>query len=400
MDPVLLRRFVKYNKSLVGVIGVSVLVVLFLLVVAVLKYLEMVEANNEVNRMRNTIRDLQDPLQNQVSVIEGNLKLLNDDLVVYSEKNQLIRPFFGHPYRVAVNVMALNLGLKNGDELIKKFYDFLNENQHERINDRFKRFKMEFGNKWPAASNAFATEAQKVSFETINAGNVDDIFLQAIGLPREMSGRTVEHCREILKANEIKLNKIVLDKNIDVNKEASEFSLMSLGLATPQQIADSMQNMEIVGDMISRIIKALPEEKTVRVVDRVKFISKTPYSEDNRITVYKYNIKLVATMDALRRIMSSFNRSIMDSRVYIVRDLRLRVPAYEDKAAVVIGLVAEEIPVDKDGKKIEIKFKDDSHLPYQQRRDYGKVLIGNNPFFEIELEVDYLILKQHEYQRR
>ena len=46
MNPVFIKRFLKYNKPLVAVIGVSLLVVLFLLVIAVLKYLEMVAANN------------------------------------------------------------------------------------------------------------------------------------------------------------------------------------------------------------------------------------------------------------------------------------------------------------------------------------------------------------------
>ena len=79
MDPILIKRFLKYNKSLVAVIGVTLLVVVFLLIIAVLKYLEMVSANEEIKRMRDTISDLQDARKNKVAVIPGNLDLLKKD---------------------------------------------------------------------------------------------------------------------------------------------------------------------------------------------------------------------------------------------------------------------------------------------------------------------------------
>ena len=400
---VLIKRFLKYNKSLVAVIGVSLLVVLFLLVIAVIKYLDMVEANSEVNKMRDTIVSLQDPYKNKVAVIPGNLDLLKKDYEIYHSKNMKIKPFFGHPYAQAVEAAARAMGLKNGDELIRKFYDFLAENPRERMSDRYKRFKMQNGVRWNTAINAFAKEAEKISFEKITDANVDDIFLQAIGLPREMSGRSFEYCSEILKAIEIQLNKLVLSKNIDVNQNAAGFSLNSLGLSTPTQIADSMQNMEIVGDMIQRIVKNAPEDRNFRymkVLDTVSLTGKASYSEDRKIQVFRYKLKFAVTMDALRDIIKNLNESIKANRVYVLRNLKIQTPQGSDQAAVVVGL--EEAPVlrDKDGKVIEIKFKDDSHLPYNQRRDYGKVLIGSNPFFNVEMDLDYMILKQYEYQQR
>lgn len=403
MDPILIKRFLKYNKSLVAVIGVTLLVVVFLLIIAVLKYLEMVSANEEIKRMRDTISDLQDARKNKVAVIPGNLDLLKKDYQFYSEKNKDLRPYFGHPYRKALDAMAKVMNWRDGDEVAQKFYDFLAANPRERMYDRYKRFRMQHGQRWENAIDVFAKQAQAVSFETINAGNVDDIFLQAIGLPREMSGRSLEYCQQLIKDIEIKLNKTVLDKNVDVNKDAADFSLFSTGLTTPEKIAESMQNMEIVGDMISRIVKNVPSDRKIRymrALDCVKYNGKVRYSEDEKIDVYKYNIKFIGTMASLRKVIAELNSAINDSRIYVLRNLKLNVPQQDDQAAVVIGLVEAPVLLDKDGKKIEIIFKSDAHLPYNQRRDYGKVLIGSDPFFVIEMDLDYMILKQHEYQRR
>ena len=149
MDPILIKRFVKYNKSLVAVIGATLLIVLFLLVIAVVKYLDMVEANNEVNKMRDNIRELQDPRKNKVAVIEGNRDLVKKDYDTYLRKNAEIRPFIGHPYRKALDAMAKVMNWKNGEQVCKEFYDFYAQNNRERVIDRYKRFKMSLNNGGP-----------------------------------------------------------------------------------------------------------------------------------------------------------------------------------------------------------------------------------------------------------
>ena len=406
---VFIKRFLKYNKSLVIVIGVSLVLVLFLLVIAIAKYLDMVQANNEVNRMRDTIVELQDPFRNKVAVIPGNLDLLKKDYQIYKTKNIEMRPCIGHPYNKALNAMAKVMNFKSEDDMIRNFYEFLEKRRemNESVNLSFQRYKMQHMGVWNKAINVFAQEAQKVSFEKITAANVDDIFKQAIGLPRDMYGRSQEQCGDLIKIIEIQLNSLVNEKNIEINKDASNFSLSVPGLATSEQIADSMQNMEIVGDMISRIIKDAPndrnqdrDQKYIRVLDTVQFLGKSQYREDQKITVYKYKLKLSVTMNALRDIIKNLNSSLADNRVYIVRDLKMKMIPTEDQAAVVVGLVEAPVLRDKDGKIIEIKFRDDSDLAYNKRRNYGKIMIGSNKFFDAEMEIDYMVLKQYEFQRR
>ena len=108
---------------------------------------------------------------------------------------------------------------------------------------------------------------------------------------------------------------------------------------------------------------------------------------------------MIGTMTAVRQLFKSLNDAIYDGRLYIVRNVKLNVPLESDGAAVVVGF-AEEPAEYVDGKKVEIKYKDDSDLAVHLRRNYGKVLIGANPFFNIELDVEYVILKQHEFQSR
>lgn len=410
MDPILIKRFLKYNKSLVAVIGVTLLVVLFLLVIAILKYLEMIAANNEVNKMRDTINELQDPQRNKVAVIAGNLDRLKEDYKVYDVKNAVIRPYFGNPYGKALDAMAKKLGWKNGDEIAKRFYDFYAA-ANEHLYDRYKRFQMIHNTAdpkngitrgmWDRAMAEFVKEAQKVSFEKIVLNdNADDIFLQAIGMPREMAIRAAQ---DLLKKMDIRFNTFVLDKNVDIGQYAADFALSVPTLNTPDKIAESMMNMEIMGDMISRLVKYVPADRNKRYlksIDVVKYNGCSEYNEDRRIKVYKYQIKFTGTMEALRKVIGEYNRAIADSRVYVLRNLKLSVPLKDDPAAVVIGLVEAPVLLDKDGKKIEIKFRDESNLAYNLRRDYGKVLIGNNSFFEITMELDYMILKQREFQRR
>ena len=402
---VFIKRFLKYNKSLVAVIGVSLVLVLFLLVIAVAKYLDMVQANNEVNKMRDTIVELQDPFKNKVAVIPGNLDLLKKDYDIYKAKNTELRPYLGHPYRKALDAMARVMKFKSGDEFVRDFYAFLEKGRelNEGVYVRYKRYAMEHSTVWNQAIQTFLKEAQKVSFEKITSANVDDIFMQAIGLPRDMYGRSQEQCADIIKNIEIQLNKHVLDKNIDINKEAVSFSLTTPGLSNSTQIADSMQNMEIVGDMISRIVKDAPKDRNIqyiRVLDSVQFLGKSPYRDDQKIIVYKYKLKMSVTMDALRGIIQNLNMSLKDNRVYVLRDLKMKMQPTEDQAAVVVGLVEAPVLRDKDGKVIEIKYRDESDLPYHKRRDYGKIMIGSNKFFDVEMELDYMILKMYEYQSR
>ena len=105
-------------------------------------------------------------------------------------------------------------------------------------------------------------------------------------------------------------------------------------------------------------------------------------------------------MDALRNVIRDLNSAILDNRVYVLRNLKLNAPEKDSETALVLGITKAEVLKDDKGNVIEIKMKKEDHLPYNQRRDYGKTLIGNNPFFSITMDLDYMILKQHEYQRR
>ena len=418
MNPMFIKRFLKYNKSLVAVIGVSLIIVLFMLVIVIFKYLEMVQANTEVTQMRNVIKDLQDARKNKVAVIEGNFGRLKEDYQVYSEKNELIRPYFGHPYNNALDAMAKEMKWKNGDDVAKKFYDYLNVDTNEDLNNRYKRFKREHNSAnraWDRAIAAFMKEAQKVSFEVIDADNVDDIFLQSIGLPREMVGRDYAARAEVLSKNEIKLRTYVLTKKIEIEEAAQDFSLRQVGM---NKFADAMQNMEIVGDLVPRLIKSAPaveenkgaenngEEKNNKVVEYIKsintfnYLGKSEYPEDNNVIVHKYRISFTGTMEALRNVIRDLNSAIFDNRVYVLRNLKLNVPEKDSEIALVLGITKVEAEKDEQGVVREVKMKSEDHLPYNKRRDYGKTLIGNNPFFNITMDLDYMILKQHEYQRR
>lgn len=403
MNPILIKRFLKYNKSLVAVISVSLIVVLFMLVIVIFKYLEMVQANAEVTQMRNVINDLQDARKNKVAVIEGNLGRLKEDYQVYSEKNELIRPYFGHPYNNALDAMAKEMKWKNGDDVAKKFYDYLNVDTNEDLNNRYKRFKREHNSAnraWDRAIAAFMKEAQKVSFEVIDIDNVDDIFLQSIGLPREMVGRDYAARAEVINKNETKLRTYVLTKNIEIDEPAQDFSLRKIGM---NNFAEAMQNMEIVGDLVPRLIKSAPNDRKIRYIKSInnfQYLGKSEYPEDNNIIVHKYSVTFTGTMDALRNVIRDLNSAILDNRVYVLRNLKLNAPEKDSETALVLGITKAEVLKDDKGNVIEIKMKKEDHLPYNQRRDYGKTLIGNNPFFSITMNLDYMILKQHEYQRR
>ena len=403
MNPILIKRFLKYNKSLVAVISVSLIVVLFMLVIVIFKYLEMVQANAEVTQMRNVINDLQDARKNKVAVIEGNLGRLKEDYQVYSEKNELIRPYFGHPYNNALDAMAKEMKWKSGDDVAKKFYDYLNVDTNEDLNNRYKRFKREHNSAnraWDRAIAAFMKEAQKVSFEVIDIDNVDDIFLQSIGLPREMVGRDYAARAEVINKNETKLRTYVLTKNIEIDEPAQDFSLRKIGM---NNFAEAMQNMEIVGDLVPRLIKSAPNDRKIRYIKSInnfQYLGKSEYPEDNNIIVHKYSVTFTGTMNALRNVIRDLNSAILDNRVYVLRNLKLNAPEKDSETALVLGITKAEVLKDDKGNVIEIKMKKEDHLPYNQRRDYGKTLIGNNPFFSITMDLDYMILKQHEYQRR
>ena len=228
-----------------------------------------------------------------------------------------------------------------------------------------------------SVSGGFMKEAQKVSFEVIDIDNVDDIFLQSIGLPREMVGRDYAARAEVINKNETKLRTYVLTKNIEIDEPAQDFSLRKIGM---NNFAEAMQNMEIVGDLVPRLIKSAPNDRKIRYIKSInnfQYLGKSEYPEDNNIIVHKYSVTFTGTMDALRNVIRDLNSAILDNRVYVLRNLKLNAPEKDSETALVLGITKAEVLKDDKGNVIEIKMKKEDHLPYNQRRDYGKTLIGN-----------------------
>lgn len=403
MDKLVIKRFIKYNKLLVAVVGLSLLLVLFLLVISVLEFIAMDEARTKVEVMRQKIMTIQ---SQSPAVVHDNLENLKKDYDFYLKLNAKIRPYIGHPYRKAVDEFGKALGFENGDKLVDDFYQYKDKrlavNQYYRISDILISYRNEFRSRnkdmdvWANAMKVFIAEAQKVSPEKITAENQDQIFLQAVGFNSEIGSNDI-----------FAVNKDTWVADFTAKGISAAGAFDSLLTSSSE---DAVFNYEVISDMLSRIIKKAPIEKAaksstdtatagaaqsryIQSLDKIEFVGKYAYQHNPNITVYKYRIKMRASMPALRNIIFAFNEAIADSRIYVLRDLKLYQPLELDPAARLLGKSVEKSESNTTATEETVIKKDDSHKAVHLRRGYGDVLAGGDIFFNVDMEYDYMVLK-------
>ncbi len=131
-----LKRFVKKNLFLVGVLGISALVVILLLVLSVIQYTEMGEYINKTNEMREKNEKL---MRARIPAVQENIDRLQQDTKGYNAVTEKMKVHFGQSLYKALQVFcaALVKGAKQGivddlAEVDEKFRQVLTDAQKDK----------------------------------------------------------------------------------------------------------------------------------------------------------------------------------------------------------------------------------------------------------------------------
>lgn len=453
------KRFIKHNKTLVVVLTISLVIILFLFVVLIVQFLKMNTANSEVTQMRLDIDDLLNTRKHKVAAVEENLTLLDQDFKLYDEKLKEIKKVFGSPYAPALDAMASKMQKKvttkdeagkstttlvpyaNGEDLKNDFITFLNANTNEVPWSRLQRFKLEHKKDWQDGINEFSRVASTISFEEVNDGNALDFFLISVGLPRDMYGRTVDYNLTLLDNNVKKIYQHVFKKEILIGKDAMDFGLYSINVKNPEDIGNAMLNLDVTGDLIKRLTA---NDHPIKSLELFQMVSSKEVPEMKGVNANRYKIMLNGDLTALRAFVKNLNEAYKENRIYVIRDIKLRVPrdldegaaavklnigSTSDKTQTTTGQYGNTTPSrttrttrgttsttrttnrntqmnstrnnnvsgvqDPNAPNAieEIEEIDESGLPYNERSTYGKLVLGKNKNFDADIVIDYYYVK-------
>ena len=361
-----MNRFIRKNLFLVGVMGLSVLGVVVLLVLSVTQYIEMSKYISKTAEMRKKNETL---MRQRPPAVQENIELVQKDITGYALKAEELKNYFGHPLYPALVKFCAELKV-TPDELRKNFREFW-EKEKESQGPReqtYRRYRATCGvplgqanenakklwevDAWNAAMEVFVEAAQSTTMEKIDDRNSEEIFLSALGLPRNL-GKSQLRLEAFARDMQAQVVDLLTEKNdismlgvyfnqhdvapIKSNKDFvdqsdrrkdGENSTSGGGSASPAgessggegekkeaEPSDVIRNWEIICDLAQRMVKAK--------IDSVEEISYKDMvgREDSGCRFYTYTVSLIGSEKELRTFLNLLNNAYTGNRVYVVRNI-------------------------------------------------------------------------------
>lgn len=356
-----MNRFIKKNLFLVGVMGLSALGIVVLLVLSVTQYMEMSKYISKTEEMREKNEKL---MRLRTPAVPENIELVQLDIVGYAAKAEELKNYFGQPLYPALKKFCNKLGVapEKLRENFKAFWEKEKESQGPR-EQTYRRYRVACGvvrdgdkklwevDSWNEAMEMFVEEAQKSTMEKIDERNSEEIFLSALGLPRnlgksalrldafsrDMQAKVVDLLTEKNDISmlgvyfnqreipQIKSNKDFVDQS-DSRKSTAENTTgggstssaadgAQSGEKKEAEPSDMIRNWEIISDLAQRMVKAK--------IDSVEELSYKDLTgrEENGCYFYTYSLSVVGSEKELRNFINLLNNAYKDNRVYVVRNV-------------------------------------------------------------------------------
>lgn len=343
-----------------------------------------------------------DELNNQKPApLKQNLDKLEADKISFQTRLEQIRTVFGKPLKTSLNTFAEQIGI-TGDELVSKFRTHWDKerkltDKYQILEDFLKQFDKA---KLPKAFEAFAKEAQKQTLEPIDASNINDILLDAFGLPRTMSAIA---CKSFLQQQQDRYLAFFRESTVSLeNDSIVKFSFEEFGdrrLPSTDEIPSILKHWQIIDDMTKRIKKS-------GIKKFVSFSRNTGiYGTDQKGYVrHSYQIKVLGEMNDIRNLINQFQNGYKDNRIYVVNDISMELLSDEilkiegvtagNAAAVHNNTGRQALPqlsVAEEQKKIDIE-----KLPYYARPGYAAPVLGAENLIKAEIDFDYIVYTSDE----
>lgn len=214
-----------------------------------------------------------------------------------------------------------------------------------------------------AAKYAFMTEMKKQTLEPLNIEVINDYILNALGIPLYFS-KVKSKTMVITVQDEI--NRILAENNVSINGDQLVFFSEIVTVPTDDQITYIINYSRFLEDFYKRLATAKIES-----VESYKKINGIKGTEDDNFLIFRYQINVVASQEALRNFLSSLQKAYTDNRMYVVKTLTLLT--MDDGST--------DLP---------------SYIPQKTSNQLQqiKILLGGTDMIKASITVDYIIFKK------
>lgn len=401
-----MNRFFKKNLVLLIVTGTTMMAVAVLIYLVVVKHAEMTKYLAETQKL---IKDIQALNLHKPSPATENLARINKDTEGYENKLAELQKRFGFPFSIALEKFAREIGFETA-EFQERFRSYWVENKRAGITRdqvfRMFRVSLEVSNEqWNRAISEFTHEVRKRTLEQVDANNVEEILMEALGVPRDMSGSVVK-CTTFMTGLRDRLISYFRERGVSISPDAASFSFNLTGLPEISQMTAMVKNWNIIGDLARRIADSKVNDLTSFTKGDINGRREGDY------VYYRFTVGLYGEFEHIRQFQRSLYDAYQENRVYVVRYIQLEKPGDGVKQLLERGEAGErarrmqtvpgmpgEVQVPRRGMArggqqaaapTAPQEEEDENLPFYQRRGYGKPIIGANRFCNAVFEIDYV----------
>lgn len=501
------KRFFKNNLVLILVVALLSVAALVLLVFSLIEYVRMSKVIDDTDNLRTQIAKL---IEKSPAPVEGNRKPIMADTELYSRAAVQFRENFGRPMRAAVNKFIETLYAAQIAEEVEKYRKEFTEElrgteEGKKLNDgeaakkveaaivafraealdRYEKkfisefregwdrvdatnfaekglvlqeFKKRFSN-WDQAVEAFQPLAQAATLEQLTKDNVEDVLLDAMGVPRLLQGKEEE-----LKRFLIGYRTRVLDALTKIQNTSDctfGFNLENTYGYIKEEYPIIVRHMDNIGDIIKRVA-----ESGVKVFNGLEIrmgapgatadpsslmmgpgggSSGTSYASSvesvGSFDIYHYTFEVTGSLDSVRKLVGLLDNAYLDNRFYLINSVFLYAPDYNAEQIFTpesdesdfstgnpgapqqqaprsrsrsrrqqmvdpsMGMMMEPgmTPVNDEQEKLRRQREEyerrekerQAKLPYNERRGYGEIVAGGSQECQAVIDVDYIVLKSN-----
>ena len=375
------NRFVKNNFWLLTAVSVCSLVALGLLIFTLVEYVQMYMYITKVEDFRQQIGKI---IKQKPAPVEGNKKLIRQDIDLYRKVASELRMHFGRPMQPAVDKFFSVLKARKGAfgedspetltqerfmEEFHKQWDSIDQNDYPRQKYFLSsEFQPKFVN-WSQAQAEFIRAAQPYTLEPLTTDNADEVLFSALGIPRRLSGDSARLTQIIGIVREQLLKE--LGEQVQIAQTASGLGFGSVVGAdgqpattySPDEIPVVLAHLGIVSDMLRRI-----KDSGIKTVYDIRIRRggegggggggdgavgggdaappaggfQSSVESSGSYQLYHYQLEVSGTMADIRKMAALLDNAYGDRRVYLVRTIFLY--AEENGAAALFGVGREENP--------------------------------------------------------
>ena len=428
---------IKKNLVLFIVIGVSLIACVILVFMVIRGHQEMSQSIAKVEEIKSKIAELG---KQRPSPHPNNMVKIKKDIELYQDEVDGIVRIFGQPYRVALNtyISALDAGL-NEKTFMEKFNEFWTQNAVQGSNrymlfDKFIKEFNEFNvNK---AKEIFKQVYQKNTCEKIDDGNINDIIMSSIGVPRTLS--QVDF-RMFLSQMQTELIKYFNTNNVLYSETVSSFSFNEFMTENANYAKEDIplvvDNFIMLGDLIKLAVDA--GVKDIQAVHHGTLSG----TVDGKFTRYRFQLEVAADLDVLQKFVNAINDAYKTNKVYIVKGIELEAvtdkakelttqqieflskkgagnqpdgpgnevmepgmvpggmmpPGAVGRGPAMRGRMAGGMSMMPENKAVKDKEEKKTNVPFYQERNYGMVLIGGDKKCRMIIDVDYVVYNRPKF---